>query len=130
MHADFTCPHCAVAHAKIEALEARTPIRRVFRHLALSRRDPRAVPLACAVEAAGRQGAFWPFHDALYADQAHTDDPHLWALAKTLGLDLARFDADRRSDAVATRVAAQTKAAIRAGATSTPAVSAPPGLYP
>ena len=35
--------------------------------------------LAQAAEAAARQGAFWAFHDALYADQGRIDDPHLWA---------------------------------------------------
>ena len=43
-------------------------------------------------------------HDALFDDQARLEDPHLWARARRLGLDLARFDADRRSDAVAERV--------------------------
>ena len=35
-------------------------------------------------------------HDALFADQGRLEDPHLWARAERLGLDVARFDADRR----------------------------------
>ena len=131
VYADFTCPFCAVAHVRLG--ERRTPVRRVFRHLALKARQPRAVAVARAAEAAARQGAFWAFHDAVYADQGHVDDPHLWALAERLGLDVDRFEADRRSEAVAARVEAQTREAILAGATTTPAFfragRPDPGLY-
>lgn len=116
VYADFTCPYCALAHARLS--ERR--VRRVFRHLALNAKHPRAVPLARAAEAAARQDAFWPFHDAIYADQGHIDDPHLWALAERLGLDLDRFERDRRSDAAAERVDAQTREAVLAGAMTTP----------
>ena len=80
-------------------------MRVAFRHLALRARHRRAVPLAQAAEAAARQGAFWPLHDALYADQGRLDDPHLWARCEPLGLDVERFDADRREPAAAERVA-------------------------
>jgi protein-disulfide isomerase len=116
LYADFTCPRCALAHEKLTAAGAHV----VFRHMALRAKNERAMPLACAAEAAGAQGAFWEFCDALYADQGRTDDPHLWERARALGLDLARFDADRRSDMVTARVQAQTRAAIAAGATTTP----------
>ena len=78
VYADFTCPRCAVAHERISGL----PLRVVFRHLALQAKHPRAVPLALAAEAFAAQDAFWPFHDAIYADQGHVDDPHLWDLAR------------------------------------------------
>ena len=40
-------------------------------------------------------------HDALFADQGRLEDPHLWARAERLGLDVDRFHADARSEAVA-----------------------------
>ena len=120
VYADFTCPRCAVAHARLSEL----PVRRVFRHLALKAKHPRAVPVARAAEAAACQGAFWAFHDALYTDQGRHEDPHLWALAERLGLDLERFEADRRSDAVSARVEGQTREALRAGAMHTPTIFA------
>ena len=58
--------------------------------------------------------------DSIYADPAHVDDPHLWRRATELGLELERFDADRRSAAVAERVRADFEAGIRAGITGTP----------
>ena len=116
VYADFTCVHCAVAHERLRPL----PIRRVFRHFALSTRHPRSLPLACAAEAAGRQGAFWAMHDSLFEDQGHVDDPHLWARAQALGLDVQRFEAERRDPALLARVTDQVRAAMRAGVAATP----------
>ena len=118
VYADFTCPYCAVAHERLSG----AAVRVVFRHFALKAKHPRAVSLATAAEAAAAQGAFWPFHDALYADQARIDDPHLWARVSELGLDLDRFEADRRSPAAAERVRRDTREALRGGATATPTV--------
>jgi protein-disulfide isomerase len=88
--------------------------------MALRAKNERAVPVACAAEAAAAQGAFWPFADALYADQGRLDDPHLWERARALGLDLERFEEDRRSVPVSARVRDDTRAALAAGATTTP----------
>jgi protein-disulfide isomerase len=83
------------------------------------------VALAHAAEAAALQGAFWPFHDALFADQGRLDDPHLWDRCERLGLDLARFESDRRSEAVAERVRRDVREGMRAGVTATPALLRP-----
>jgi predicted DsbA family dithiol-disulfide isomerase len=62
--------------------------------------------------------------DSLYADRAHVDDPHLWQRAEDLGLDLDRFEVDRRSAVVAERVRRDFESGIRAGVTITPAIFA------
>jgi predicted DsbA family dithiol-disulfide isomerase len=67
-----------------------------------------------------RQGRFWEFHDSLFEDAAHSDDPHLWARARTLGLDVEHFDRDRRAADVAEIVRDQTRAGMRAGIAGTP----------
>lgn len=115
-YADFTCPRCAVAHDRLSAVGAHV----VFRHMALRAKDERALPTACAAEAAAAQGAFWAFCDALYADQGHLDDPHLWERARALNLDIDIFERDRRSPSAAARVQRDTRAALAAGATTTP----------
>jgi protein-disulfide isomerase len=122
-YGDFACPHCAVAHARL----SEQPVRRVFRHFALRARHPRALALAHAAEAAAAQDAFWEFHDSLYADQGRLDDPHLWERARTLGLDVERFDTDRRSAAVAERVARDVRDGLRAGVVETPWLTGLPG---
>jgi protein-disulfide isomerase len=119
-YADFECPYCAVLHERLLS----APIVRVFRHFPVSSSHPRAWPAACAVEAAALQGRFWEMHDALYADQARLEDPHLWDRARALGLDVDRFDADRRSDAVRARVKRDFVSGIRAGVVTTPTVFA------
>ena len=115
-YGDFTCPDCAVAALALRE----APVRVHFRHLAISSRHRRAVPLAQAAEAAGAQGRFWEFHDTLFEDPGHVDDPHLWERCRSLGIDVARFEADRRSAAVRERVRGQTSEALRGGAIGTP----------
>jgi protein-disulfide isomerase len=115
-YADLECPYCARAHLILREL----PIRRVFRHFPVVSKHPRARALAAAAEAAGRQGRFWEMHDSLLTDQGHLDDPHLWRRARELGLDLERFEADRRSEAVAERVERDFRSGIRAGVATTP----------
>jgi 2-hydroxychromene-2-carboxylate isomerase len=63
-------------------------------------------------------------HDSLFADQGRLEDPHLWARAADLGLDLERFDSDRRGDAVAERVRSDFQAGVRAGVVTTPTLFA------
>ena len=115
-YGDFACPRCAVEALRLRAEGARV----AFRHFALKAKHERAVALAQAAEAAARQGAFWALHDLLYADQGRLEDPHLWAHCEALGLDLERFQADRRDPAIAERVRRDVRDALRAGATTTP----------
>jgi protein-disulfide isomerase len=115
-YGDYECPYCARA----DVLLADLPVRRVFRHFPVVSKHPRARVLAHAAEAAGLQGAFWEMHDSLFGDQGHLDDPHLWARAEALGLDVARFEADRRSVEVAERVERDFRTGVRAGVMSTP----------
>lgn len=125
VHADFECPFCAVLESRLDGLA----LRCAFRHFPVASKHPRAWPAAQAAEAAGYQGAFWAMHDALFADPARLEDPHLWERAKRLGLDLARFDADRRSAPVRARVQADFDAAVRGGVVTTPTVAVEGVLY-
>jgi protein-disulfide isomerase len=115
-YGDYECPYCARA----DQLVATLAVTRVFRHFPVVSKHPRARVLACAAEAAALQGRFWEMHDSLYGDQGHLDDPHLWRRAEDLGLEVDRFEADRRSDAVAERVARDFRAGIRCGVATTP----------
>ena len=119
-YGDFACPYCALAHERLRAARVRV----AFRHFALRAKHPRAPILAAAAEAAALQGRFWDFHDALFADQGRIEDPHLWARAEQLGLDLDRFERDRRSDAVAERTKADLRGAMRAGVATSPTLVA------
>ena len=116
VYGDYECPFCAALELRLHAL----PLRVAFRHFPVRGSHPRAFAAACAAEAAALQRAFWPMHDALFADQGRLEDPHLWARAERLGLDVARFDVDRRGDAVAARIVADFRGGVRAGVPTTP----------
>jgi len=121
-YGDLECAYCAVLHARLEELSAQIPLHHVYRHFPVRSSHPRAWAAACATEAAALQGRFWEMHDAILDDQGHMEDPHLWRMAERLGLDLERFDADRRSDVVAERVRGDFTAGVRAGVVTTPTV--------
>ena len=118
VYSDFECPYCAALELKLRE----TAVTVCFRHFPVKAKHPRSWAAACAAEAAHLQGAFWEMHDALFADQGRLEDPHLWARAERLELDVARFDADRRSDAVRARVEEDFRSGVRGGAASTPCV--------
>lgn len=119
-YADFECPYCAALTVKL----AGRRLHRVFRHFPVRTSHPRAWAAACAAEAAGLQGRFWEMHDLLFADQGRLEDPHLWQRARTLGLDVERFDSDRRSELVRARVGRDFKSGVRAGVVTTPTLFA------
>ena len=127
VYADFSCPRCALAHRR---MRAGPQLRTVARHFPLKARHPRGPALACAAEAAGLQGSFWEFHDALFEQPGHQEDPDLWQLAERLGLDLERLQADRRSDQVTARVQRDLRGALRAGVTLTPTLFAGGRIWP
>ncbi|MGI8430481.1 MAG: DsbA family protein [Solirubrobacteraceae bacterium] len=124
-YADFECPYCAALSARLT--DRRAP--RVFRHFPVRSSHPRAWAAACAAEAAGLQGRFWEMHDSLFADQARLEDPHLWGRARTLGLDIERFEAERRSETVIARVRRDFESGVRAGVVTTPTVFAGGKMY-
>jgi protein-disulfide isomerase len=103
------------------------PVRLAFRHFPVASKHPRAPALHAAVEAAALQAgepAFWGLVDSIYADQGRVDDPHLWERARTLDLDLERFEEDRRAPGVIQRVQRDFDDGIRAGVVGTPAAFA------
>jgi len=99
--ADFECPFCARAAALLRAEVDAYPdqVRLVFKHFPLEQ-HAHAMEAALAAVAADRQGKFWELHDALYANRESLDPASLEQLARGLGLDMARFAADRASPEV------------------------------
>ena len=118
LYLDLACPHCAATWVKVAEL----PLRLVFRHFPVASKHPRAPALHAAAEAAAaqREEAFWRLVDSIYGDQGRIDDPHLWERARTLELDLERFERERRSATVLERVRRDFEGGIRAGVSGTP----------
>jgi protein-disulfide isomerase len=118
VYADLGCPHCAAEWPQLRE----RPGRLVFRHFPVASKHPRSPALHAAAEAAGHQGRFFEMVDSLYADRSRVDDPHLWQRVEQLGLDLERFETDRRSAEVEAQVRRDFESGIRVGVTSTPAL--------
>lgn len=95
-------------------------LRLGLRHFPVTSAHSRAMEAACAAEAAAAQGRFWEMVDSLFMDQGRLEDPHLWERARALGMDVERFDSDRRSVEVTERVRRDFRSAIRAGVATTP----------
>ena len=116
VYGDYECPYTRAAYRSISRVEARLggDIRFAFRHFPLTEIHPHALAAARAAEAAALQGRFWEMHDLLFSHQDALEDEDLRAYAAELGLDAARFESDRRGDAVLERVERD----VRSGAAS------------
>jgi hypothetical protein len=121
--ADFECPFCGMASPQLgKAIKAnQATTRLVFKHYPLPAHE-HAEHAARAAVAAGMQGKFWEMHDALFKNQSALDDKGLEALAHSIGLDIDKFNADRKTEAVADVVAADRKQADKLGLNGTPMI--------
>jgi len=76
-------------------------LKLVFKHYPLSGIHKFAVNAAIAAMAAGKQGKFWEFHDALFTNHSRLNEEKVQEIATQLGLDPTRFETDRRDSEVA-----------------------------
>ena len=116
-YGDYECPYSRRAFRAIERVERQLGdrVRFAFRHFPLTEIHPHALAAAQAAEAAALQGRFWEIHELLFHCQHALEDEDLRGYAVELGLDAARFDADRRSDAVLERVQRDIHSGIASG---------------
>ncbi len=94
--ADFECPFCAAEYPHLEKIlqERKGKIRLVFKVKLLG--HPHGEIAARAAFAAREQGKFWEMHHKLFDNQRALEQKDLDAYAKSLGLDVAKFDADMK----------------------------------
>lgn len=119
---DFQCPFCAKAHPALDAFmkKHQDKVMLVYKHLPLVSIHPNALPAAKAAWAAGQQGKFWEFHNALFAQQDQLGEELYQAIAKNLKLDLAKFERDRTSEAASAAIMQDIRLAEALGVDSTP----------
>ena len=122
MFGDFQCPFCLGAQSVLRRVRERLGDRLLFafRHLPIPERHPLAPLAAEASEAAAAQGAFWEFHDALYAAQPRLSRETILELAGELGLDADRVEGEVDAGLHRPRVERDLDSAERSGATGTP----------
>jgi len=119
---DFQCPYCQAAAGTIRQFvtKHRDRVTLVYKHLPLTTIHAQALPAAKAAWAAGQQGKFWEFHDALFEQQKQLGEPLYSSLAKSLKLDVARFDRDRNSKAAESAILQDLQLADKLGINGTP----------
>jgi protein-disulfide isomerase len=118
---DFECPFCARAEERVTAISAEygSRVRIVYKSLPLPFHDHARLAAKAAL-AAGLQGKFWEYHDALFTHQNALGRASLDGYAKTLGLDVARFDRDIDSAALEAAIVADEADAKGLDAGGTP----------
>ncbi len=96
---DFQCPYCRDANLILQQFMAKhkDSVTLVYKHFPLIAIHAEAMPAAKASWAAGQQGKFWEYQEALFTHQDKLGEAFYQATAKTLNLDLKRFDRDRNN---------------------------------
>ena len=119
---DFQCPFCSRVEPTLKQITDtyKDDVRIVWRNEPLSF-HPNAMPAAKAAMAAARQGKFWQMHDLMFAHQQELSDAKYEEWAKQLGLNLAKWKADKESPEVADAINKDSSYGQSVGADGTPA---------
>ncbi len=119
---DFQCPYCSRASQVVKEVLAAygDRVSVTYRHFPLEF-HPQAHRAAQAATCAGEQGRFWPFHDALFAEQQSWSDGNFDGVADRAGVNARDLRACLDSGRAAARVDADAEIGRRVGTTGTPA---------
>jgi len=118
---DFQCPYCSkvVDPLKGAMADHEGDVRLLFKHFPLGG-HAQAGPAAQAAWAAQQQGKFWEMHDLLFANQKALGEADLEKYGQQLGLDMTRYNADRKSEEAKKITEGDLRAGTKAGVTGTP----------
>lgn len=121
-YGDFQSPDCRAAARVVSTLLGETDgnVRFVFRHFPLADAHQHAFAAAQGLEAAGAQERFWELHDKLFADDRVPDAQRVRGAARSLGLDVDRYDADVRAGRHLGRIYDDFAGGARGGVNGTP----------
>ena len=118
---DFQCPFSKRGADTVSALKAKygDSLMFVYKNLPLPF-HPESMPAAKAALAAARQGKFYEFHDKLFESQDKLGVPLYLQIAKDLGLNLQKFNADRNNKEIEDQIKADLAQANSLGFNGTP----------
>jgi|SRR6218665_384418 len=121
-YGDYQCPHCGHAYPIIKDIQEKLgdKLKLVFRNFPLQEIHPSALDAAIASEAAALQNKFWEMHDIIFENQRNLTARNLLGMAKTIGLDPAKFSADIHSADLKEKVLTDFESGIRSGVNGTP----------
>jgi uncharacterized membrane protein/thiol-disulfide isomerase/thioredoxin len=122
---DFQCPYCRALFPLFQQLVRDNPNKVVvyYRDFPLAYHGF-ARTAAAAAQAAGEQGKYWDYAALLEQPGASLDEAALVTDARRLGLDVDRFDRDRRGTTIDQRLKVEQQDAVRSGIMGLPAIFA------
>lgn len=97
-------------------------VKVVFKNYPLTSIHKFAVKAAVSALAAGKQGKFWEFHDALFADHKNLNEAKVLEIVTRLELDQTKFEADRKDPELANRVSKDYQEGSQLGIRGVPTV--------
>jgi protein-disulfide isomerase len=120
-YADFQCPYCASARNSIDQALREYPnrIKLVFKSFPLDFHADSMLAHQAAF-AADKQGKFWEMHDLIFTRQRAMKRDDLFAMAKSLGIDMDRFGKDIESPQIRAQIDAERAEGKRRGVLGTP----------
>ncbi|MFL5439118.1 MAG: DsbA family protein [Myxococcales bacterium] len=118
---DFQCPFCGRVDPTVRQILStyKDDVRLVWRNEPLPF-HPNALPAAKAAMAAHKQGKFWQMHELMFAHQNELSEAKYEEWAKQIGLDVARWKADKDSPAIAEAIQKDNSYGQQVGANGTP----------
>src|ERR1700730_12360973 len=121
-YGDYECPHCGAAHPRVLLVQEHfgSRLRFVFRHFPLTQVHLNAESAAESAEFAGAYGLFWEMHDGIYENQDRLSPPHLFALARALGLSEEELSDALVSEKYAAKIKSDFLSGVRSGVNGTP----------
>lgn len=121
-YGDFECPSCVKAYPEVKRLQQMFvgEIGFVFRNFPHPDIHPHSEMAAEAAEAAAAQEKFWPMHDLLFQNYQRLENVHLREYAESIGLNLARYDAEMGDHIYLQRVQEHLASWLDSGVKATP----------
>jgi protein-disulfide isomerase len=120
---DYQCPFCSQADNLIgQVLAANPGVAFVYKQFPLTSIHPQAMPASKAALAAGKQGKYWEYHEVLFKNQRALSNDDLKKYAEQVGLDVAQWEKDMNSPAIADQITAEMKEATAAEVRGTPTI--------
>lgn len=121
-YGDFQCPHCGRAFPIVRGIHEKLGdrLKFVFRNFPLNKIHPQAKMAAVAAEAADLQGKFWEMHSILFENQRSLTQRSISEHAKSLGLDMDKFEADIQDAELGKKVDKSFMSGLRSGVNQTP----------
>ncbi len=123
LYGDYLCPYCRRLRPVMRQLRETLGERfvYVYRHFPNEKTHPGATFIARATEAVGQQGRFWEMHDWLFDNPLPNRD-QVMDRVRSLGIDMARFEKDVKSEETHAHVETDIRWARQNGVTGTPTI--------